>query len=698
MKIFFLTRGILLLAFSTTAALCLAQHPDPAPPNEPAVVIIAGNNLHIEYDGQTIFTATISHAPSEYYFREVKDRVGGAWHHSFSLTSTNGREIRVEGVIKAGNQSFPCEENRSTGSTFVRHSVGLSHSLLNKAVYDRKKDWVLSVEQAGVVILPLEASPSGNTYKAEVTGNEIIFLFKPRYYQQHRGLSYFEPWTYDVWKESVAGWCSWFAFFDEVTEDSVMTTADVLAETLMPYGLEYVQVDDGYQQETSLPEKWTVANDKFPAGMDGLATYIAGKGLKPGIWTNVAFTNGEFAANNKSLFVTDAANEPVKGRWVGYVMDGSNPETINRLIRPVYKTFRETGWKYFKLDALRHLLYEGYNSNAGYFEDKKTDRVEAFRNVVKAVRGEIGEESFLLACWGIRPELIGIVDGCRIGTDGFGLRTLTQYNSFNNVVWRNDPDHIELTGQGAYPASMVTSMTGSLFMLTDKGPVYRTPVVEAAKRALPVLFTLPGQLYDIDPSCSMYLDRVGSQLSGSGPRVFDARYASPYTHFLLEINKPYESWMLLGRTDESRSHISFAEIGLDKDKEYLVFEFWTKEFLGSFREGFDMGGIDTAYNCQLFCIREKQDHPQLLATGRHLSCGGLELDNLQWEGRTLSGTSRLVENDPYVIYLYEPPGSLFREFFCKVAPLLDNTITGNIRALTIQSDRNLTVSWEVIYR
>jgi alpha-galactosidase len=698
MKILYLIRRVVLLAVSTTAALGLAQNPVPAPLNEPARVAVAGNTLSVEYDGQTLFTATISHAPADYYFREVKDEVDGAWHHSFSLTSTNGKEIRVEGVILASGQSFPCEENRSNGSTFVRHSFGLSHSLLNKAVYDRKKDWVFSVEQAKVIIQPLGESPSGNTYTVEVKGNEVVFLFKPLYYQKHRGLRYYEPWTYDVWKESVAGWCSWFAFFDKVTEDDIKTTTDVLAGTLKPYGLEYIQIDDGYQQETSMPGKWTVANNKFPGGMDGLAKYIAAKGLKPGIWTNVAFTNKEFVADNKSLFVTDKHNEPVKGRWIGYVMDGSNPETLNRLVKPVYKTFKEGGWKYYKLDALRHLLYEGYNSNTAYFETKKTERVEAFRNVVKAVRGEIGEESFLLACWGIRPELIGLVDGCRIGTDGFGLRTLTQYNSFNNVVWRNDPDHIELTGQGAYPACMVTSMTGSLFMLTDRAPVYHTPVVEAAKRAIPVLFTLPGQLYDIDPSCSMYLDRVGSQLSGSGPRIFDARYASPYTHFLLEINKPYENWMLLGRTDESRSHISFAEIGLDQDKEYLVFEFWTKQLIGSFKEGFDLGSIDTAYNCQLFCIREKQDHPQLLATGRHISCGGLELDSLQWTGSTLSGTSRLVENDSYVIYLYEPPGSGFREFTCGDATLLENNLSGNIRSIAILSDRNTTVTWKVQYR
>ena len=668
-----------------------------APPNEPAIVQIEGRVLTVRYDGSVILTGTLSHDPSEYYFREIKEVVNGAVHHTFSLTSTNGNEIRFNGNITASGQSFPCEENRNTGSTFIRHSSGLSHSLLNRAVYDRKRDWVLAAEQAAVVIQPGNSTGSVHVFEINITGKEICILFKPLYYQKHRGLSRYEPWTYDVWKEPVVGWCSWYAYFNKVTEADMKATADVLAETLGPFGLGYVQIDDGYQQECAFPEKWIRPNGKFPGGMDGLASYISGKGLKPGIWTNVAFTNKDFVDSHPSWFVTDPAGVPVNGRWIGYVLDGSEKPAVDSIIRPVYQYFRETGWKYYKLDALRHLRYEGYNSNTEYFSKKQADREEAFRNVVKAVRSEIGEENFLLACWGIRPELIGIVDGCRIGDDGFGLRTLTQYNSFNNVVWRNDPDHIELGEGVAYSSCMVTSMTGSLFMLTDKAPVYRTPVIEAARRSIPVLFTMPGQLYDIDPSCSMYLDRVGSQLSGSGPRIFDARYTSPYTHFLLEINKPYESWMLLGRTDGSRDAFTFAEMGLDPQKEYLVFEFWTKKFLGSFSKNFRPGRIDTSFNCQLLCIREVLNHPQLIATSRHISCGGFELEDLHWHENSLSGRSRVVANDEYAIYIREKAGFRFRDFGCTGGRLVSNLTDGEMRIIRVISPADGTLEWEVMY-
>ena len=69
---------------------------------------------------------------------------------------------------------------------------------------------------------------------------------------------------------------------------------------------------------------------------------------------------------------------------------------------------------------------------------------------------------------------------------------------------------------------MVTSLTGSMLLLTDKPERYLTQFVEPAKRTAPVLFTLPGQLYDVDPSRSAELGRVEIEVSGREPKPFDA--------------------------------------------------------------------------------------------------------------------------------------------------------------------------------
>jgi hypothetical protein len=240
-------------------------------------------------------------------------------------------------------------------------------------------------------------------------------------------------------------------------------------------------------------------------------------------------------------------------------------------------------------------------------------------------------------------------------------------------------------------------MTGSLLMLADKPSVYDTGNIEPAIRSAPVLFTLPGQLYDVDPSRSININRANTELSGSGPRVFDAGNSTPYDLFLLEINEPYENWMLLGRVGESRKRIAFSELGLDPSRVYLVFEYWSKTFKGAFRGGFTPGPIDTAYNCQLFCIREAQDHPQLMATNRHLSCGALELTGVGWDNDTLSGRSTILADEPYILYLYEPKGFAYGSFSCEGAAFLGTEVSGGIRQIKLRAAGAGVVSWKISF-
>jgi len=250
---------------------------------------------------------------------------------------------------------------------------------LNNAVYNRNDDWLLSVDKfyPKVKVTPGEA----NEYRLTATGWEIVVRFRPHYYQMHRGLSWFNPSAYAVWKKPVVGWCSWFAYFDKITEVEIKETADVLSEQLKPFGLEYLQIDDGYETTPiGMPRTWLRPNQKFPSGLKTLASYIRSKGLIPGIWTNVSFADSADAYKNSPFFVKDKIGNPAFGNWINYVMDGSNPQTIQRLISPVYNGLKEDGYDYFKLDALRHLKYEGYNSFKNYFTEKNIDRNEAYRN------------------------------------------------------------------------------------------------------------------------------------------------------------------------------------------------------------------------------------------------------------------------------------------------------------------------------
>ncbi len=672
------------------------------PPNEPGKLEKDGSSIVFSYDGTELLIMETDLPPSGFTVRELREERDGKVTHVFTVSSVSGDRMTINGSIRAGMESFACEaDRRIEGTQVVRHAYGPSQNLLNRAVYDRQSDWLLSADQsytsASLKIVPLAADSSGVTYSLTMTGNEVTFRFRPRYYQMHRGLRYFEPWTYSVWKEPVAGWCSWFAYKTAITEENVREAADVVAETMLPYGLDYLQIDDGYQQSGGKPEAWITPNEKFPSGLDSLAAYISSRGLKPGIWTNVAVHDSAWAAGHREWFVRDDAGMPASGRWIGYILNGAEPAMLDSVISPVYSRFRDTGWRYFKLDALRHLLFEGYNSHSNFFSGGYAEREEAFRSVVRRVREETGRDNFLLACWGVLPGVVGLADGCRIGNDGYGYTALAQYNSFNNVVWRNDPDHIELTPQEAYRSCMATSLTGSLFMVTDKPEVYQTDLITPAQKSLPVLFTLPGQVFDLDPSRSANLDRALTEMSGSGERESDGSRTSPFDLFMLELNLPWERWCVLGRLGEKEKEVSLEELGLETGKPYLLYEFWSDTFLGSVTDKIVFDKPDPLYNCQLFCIRPAQPNPQVLATSRHISCGAADLSDIEWKDGVLSGVSRAVASDTYTLIVHEPAGFAAPSVTATGGNIISQALEGGVRRISMESPDGDPISWKIDY-
>ncbi len=703
-----MTNGIrtawLLLAATVSAGFLspASQLPAvPAPPNEPARIEFSNGRLSVTYAGKAIFDAAVSGDPAGTMFRTEVYRDGNRIEQVALLFGSERDPLAVEGTVRAGEEAFACEadrrDRRGAGPVIVRHVSGMSRSLLNRAVYDRRSDWVLSVDAGpGATVLPAKLGPDGRSFDLRAQGAEIVLRFRPRFYQKHRGLPFYEPWTYKPWPGSVAGWISWFAFYDAVTEKDIVETAEAFSEALGPFGFDILQIDDGYQRGTGAPESWLVPNAKFPRGLKFLADFIKSKGLTPGLWTAATVADKAFVDAHPRWFVRGAGGVPARGNWISYALDASVPEALDSVVKPLYRGLMDQGWRYIKLDALRHLRYEGYNANRSHFERTKTDLVAAYRKYVQTVRDVIGRDTFLLGCWGIRPELTGLIDACRIGDDGFSYAGLAQYNSFNNVVWRNDPDHIELNEDG-WRSTLVTTLTGSLFMLTDKPALYRTPAIEPARRTVPVLDTRPGQLYDVDPSRSALLGRVDSEVSGSGPRPFDGGYTPACFLYSLEIDRPFENWLALGRTGGEDRDIAFADLGLDPGREFYVFEFWTKRLLGSFGGSFRPGPIDPKFRSQAFIIRERKPVPQVIATSRHVTGGGPDLLEASWSGAALAGRSLTVKGDPYILYLTEPAGWAFEALDVRGAKLARTGRDGRILRLTLTPETGGEVAWTARY-
>ena len=265
-------------------ALAAAQRA-PGPSNAPAVLTRTDSGITLHYDGVLIFEGRLSSAGSAPDVRVAVDTSGGAVTQVIKWTArgTGGR-VRLTGIVHTSVEGFAAEpEPAEDARPVVRHAVGAVHNLLNRGVYDRRGDWLLSVDHpARVDVVPGGTGDSVTTFRLDAGGGEVALRFRPRFYQRHRGLAQYRPWTYEPWRQSVAGWSSWYAFFNKVTEDDIKRTADVLGEVLRPFGYRYLQIDDGYQQvPIGMPDHWLNANAKFPSGLAALRRYISDRGLSP---------------------------------------------------------------------------------------------------------------------------------------------------------------------------------------------------------------------------------------------------------------------------------------------------------------------------------------------------------------------------------------------------------------------------------
>ncbi len=134
-----------------------------------------------------------------------------------------------------------------------------------------------------------------------------------------------------------------------------------------------------------------------------------------------------------------------------------------------------------------------------------------------------------------------------------------------------------------------------------------------------------------------------------------------------------ENWSVLARfvwrklsLRWSRDHVPeqevrFSDLGLSDDRDYLVYEFWSRRFLGRSKHVFSAPEQTPENGLQVFAIREARNHPWVLSTSRHISQGGVDLVNLQWDGssRVLAGQSAVIGKDPYRIAVYLPEGFEF---------------------------------------
>ena len=235
-----------------------------------------------------------------------------------------------------------------------------------------------------------------------------------------------------------SGYCTWY-HAGASNEEVMVRQTEIAAKELKPYGFDFLQIDDGWQDgiKSNGPRRnfTRVRPDgPYPSGMKKTADMIRSHGLTPGIWFMpfAGTWNDPWFKDHQDWLVKRADGKPYDTAWGGTCLDMTDPGARKYLSDNVHRMAHDWGYRFFKMDGLStgagvtpqyvNLAYKDDHMGDAVFHDPSKTNIEVFRSGLKLVREAAGPDVFLLGC--LRPQnmrsyggAFGLVDAMRVGPD-----------------------------------------------------------------------------------------------------------------------------------------------------------------------------------------------------------------------------------------------------------------------------------------
>ena len=484
----------------------------------------------------------------------------------------------------------------------------------------------------------------------------------------------------------VSGYCTWYSEVGGLTdakggagasnEKDIKTLTEFAAQELKPFGFNFVQIDDEWQDGALNPDGTRINGPRrgfmrhkpdgpYPHGMAPTAEMIKAHGLTAGIWFLPFARNHQDPEykDRKDWFMYRQDGMPYETAWGGTSLDLTNPQ-VQAHLAELAKTIKGWGYNYFKMDGMwtgscteQVYVNDGYKEDhIGYhkpFHNPDVTNIEAMRSGLKILRKAAGPEVFFSACCASQnmrslAGTIGLVDSMRIGPD----------NGFGWQDYRQETMHFEGGGiiTGPIRGNRLYFLHGRVWW-NDPDPSYVRPAVKLNHAQLLASWIAVSGMFNLN----------SDWFPGLPPERLDIlKRCLPSHHCQARPVDYFDSvmpsiWLLTDRSQSVRRDVlglynwdsktatigyHAAKAGLDGTKTYHAFDFWSKlplpDFKGAFK--FDV----PAESCRVIAVRAAEDHPVLVSTSRHVTQGIVDVTGEQWDAAaaTLSATSALVANDP----------------------------------------------------
>lgn len=514
------------------------------------------------------------------------------------------------------------------------------------------------------------------------------------YYRDKLGVKYFQPIDKNNFPLPPSGWCTWYYYYQHINEGEVKQNARWIAENLKDYGAQYVQIDDGWQGTGRVYTRdWTNVSDKFSGGLDKLAAYIKSVGLTPGIWIAPhGQSNDAVVKSIPAIFLMKPDGTSASETWEGrYLIDPSIPES-QKYMKDLFTKLAGWGYEYFKIDGQPVVVNE-YRNKKSFMRKGNDDTVALYRETLKSIREAIGPRRYLLGCWGMPIEGVGIMNGSRTGGDvvldwagGFmlAMRATMQNYYLHNIVWYTDADTMllrsPLTLEQARAWATLQGLTGQAIMASDRMMDLSEERVELLRRVYPAVDIRPLDLFPAERN----------------KRILD-----------LKINHLGRSYDVVGlfNYNEAKSEqitLDWKDLGLPENTPVHVYDYWNNEYLGAWEQGMTFNISPTS--CRVLTLIPSKGKVQLISTSRHITQGWIDLIALNSDEATNSftGKSNVIKNDPYELRFAFP-----REKNFKIKSATARVAGANLpvkianhqgwATVEMNSPRSTQVSWSVVF-
>lgn len=476
------------------------------------------------------------------------------------------------------------------------------------------------------------------------------------------------------------GWCSWYIYYSNIDETKIALNIEAAQKLNDRIPLDYIQIDDGYELANGLGDWLETDPKKFPNGLKALVQKIKAAGFKAGLWLApflVSRYSKLFKAHNDWI-IRDSKGKPIWGVWPfmgassllgaifkdrAYALDLTHPG-VQIWLKDLFKTLvDEIGFEYLKIDFIYAGAMEGIRYN------KKMTRIQAYRKGLEIIRDAIGDKTFLLGCGAPFGPSIGLVDATRVSTDTAAafnvpfllkfvnkllfanLETIPSIKSamqqnilryfFHNNFWINDPDALIVRRESHLSADEIQFEVSVIGLLGG-------------------LLFIGDNMVNLTPN-EIELIQILNPPYGNSARPLDLLKQNFPELLTLDVQAPFDNWKVLGifnwSNKTTNANIDLTKIFSPNQEKYHIFEFWEKKYLGIHEKELLIDVIKP-HSAKLFAIHQVKAIPTLLSSSFHITQGGVEIKQFEFDPQTDSLHIALEKQGEHkgTLWIYLPDG------------------------------------------